>query len=197
MSDTSFSISVLSVEAARRRVLDLAEILLDCVAGGASVSFMAGFGRTDAAGFWERVVDGVARGERLLLLAEAEDGSALGTVQLVLDHPPNQPHRADVSKLLVHRSARRRGVAEALMRRIEVEASVRAKTLLVLDTTHGGAAERLYDRLGWVRLGIMPNHAMMPDGAWSDTTFFYRHLARPAVWISGAVDEGAARPTRA
>lgn len=179
MPDAAFSIAVLTPEEARRRIPDLSEILIDCVAGGASVSFMAGFDRPDADAFWRKVVDGAARGERLVLLAAAPDGTALGTVQLVLDHPPNQPHRADVSKLLVHRRARRRGVAEALMRRVETEALAREKTLLVLDTTHGREAERLYDRLGWVRLGIMPSHAMMPDGSWSDTTFFYRHLATP------------------
>lgn len=182
MSDAAFILRALDAEEARARLPTLADILIDCVDGGASVSFMAGFSRPEAEAFWAKVADGVARGERVLLLAEDADGRALGTVQLVLDHPPNQPHRADVSKLLVHRAARRRGVAEALMRRVESEAAARAKTLLVLDTTHRRDAERLYDRLGWTRLGTMPNHAMMPDGTWSDTTFFYRHLAPPPVW---------------
>lgn len=182
MSEAAFILRALDAEEARTRLPALADVLIDCIDGGASVSFMAGFSRPEAGTFWTKVADGVARGERVLLLAEDGDGRALGTVQLVLDHPPNQPHRADVSKLLVHRSARRRGVAEALMRRVESEAAARGKTLLVLDTTHGRDAERLYDRLGWTRLGTMPNHAMMPDGAWSDTTFFYRHLAPPPVW---------------
>lgn len=160
----------------------LADVLLDCVAGGASVSFMAPMDRAEAVAFWEKVAAAVARGDRRLLVAVDADGTLLGTVQLILDHPPNQPHRADVAKLLVARAGRRRGLGEALMRAVEREAIAAAKSLLVLDTTHGGDAERLYDRLGWTRLGIMPNHAMMPDGVWSDTTFFYRHLAPPPAW---------------
>lgn len=152
----------------------LAEVLVDCVAGGASVSFMQPFGRGEALAFWRRVADGVARGERVLLVAEDAEG-IVGTVQLVVDQPPNQPHRADLAKMLVHRRARRRGVGAALMQAAEAAAREAGKTLLVLDTA-SAEAERLYERAGWQRAGTIPGYALLPAGGLCDTTFFYRAL---------------------
>ena len=153
----------------------LADVLIDCVEGGASVSFMHPLARERALAFWRQVADGVAQGQRALLVAEDAQGIC-GTVQLVLDQPENQPHRADLSKMLVHRRARRRGLAAALLRAAEATALECGKTLLVLDTVTGGDAERLYPRLGWQRVGVIPGYALMPDGAPCDTTVFWRRL---------------------
>lgn len=154
----------------------LAEILLDCVEGGASVGFMLPLSRTTAVAFWQRVAAGVAQGERALLIAEDAHGP-VGTVQLVLSQPDNQPHRADLAKMLVHRRGRRMGLGAALMRGAEAMARDGGKTLLVLDTVTGGDAERLYTRLGWTRCGVVPNFALFPGGGYCDTTYFYRALA--------------------
>jgi GNAT superfamily N-acetyltransferase len=152
----------------------LADVLIDCVEGGASVSFMAPLARDRAVAFWRRVADGVAAGHRALLVAEDAHG-VCGTVQLVLEQPDNQPHRADLVKMLVHRRARRRGVGEALMRAAEATARECGKTLLVLDTASADA-ERLYARAGWVRVGVVPGFALLPHGGLCATTFFYREL---------------------
>lgn len=154
----------------------LAELLIDCVDGGASVSFMHPLAMDKAVAFWRGVADAVARGERALLVAE-DDSGIVGTVQLVLAQPDNQPHRADVAKMLVHRRARRQGLGEALMRAAETLARDCGKTLLVLDTVTGGDAERLYARLGWQRCGVIPNYALWPRGGLCATTYFYRALA--------------------
>lgn len=154
----------------------LAEVLLDCVEGGASVSFMAPLPRDKAVAFWRGVADGVQRGERVLLVAEDATGRIVGTVQLVTAQPDNQPHRADVAKMLVHRSARRRGVAQQLMAAADDAARAAGKTVLVLDTVTGGDAERLYQRTGWQRVGEIPKYALTPDGALCSTTYFYKHL---------------------
>jgi GNAT superfamily N-acetyltransferase len=154
----------------------LADVLLDCVDGGASVSFMAPLARDKALAFWRGVADGVRRGERVLLVAQDAQGRIVGTVQLVTALPENQPHRADVAKMLVHRSARRRGVAQALMAAVDEEARREGRSVLVLDTVTGGDAERLYERAGWQRVGSVPKYALMPDGALCATTFFYKHL---------------------
>jgi GNAT superfamily N-acetyltransferase len=156
----------------------LAGLLIDCVEGGASVSFMHPLTRDRAVAFWRRVAQGVAAGERALLVAEDARGLC-GTVQLVLDQPENQPHRADLSKMLVHRRARRQGLGAALMRAAEATARECGKTLLVLDAVTGGDAERLYERLGWVRVGAIPGYALMPQGGLCSTTVFYRALPSP------------------
>jgi GNAT superfamily N-acetyltransferase len=153
----------------------LASVLIDCVEGGASVSFMLPLSREHAGAFWRGVASGVARGSRALLVAEDEQGIA-GTVQLVLDLPENQPHRADVSKMLVHRRARRCGVGAALMRAAEETARELGRSLLVLDTVVGGDAERLYDRLGWTRVGIIPGYALFPAGGLCATRVYYRNI---------------------
>ena len=152
----------------------LADVLVDCVAGGASVSFMHPLARDSALGFWRMVGADVASGARALLVAE--DGEGLcGTVQLLLDMPENQPHRADLQKMLVHRRARRRGVGAALMRAAEATARECGKTLLVLDTA-SAEAERLYERAGWTRVGTVPDYALLPQGGYCPTTFFYRRV---------------------
>ena len=153
----------------------LADVLADCVDGGASVSFMLPLTRDKALSFWRQVAAGVARRERVLLVAEDADG-IVGTVQVILDQPENQPHRADVAKMLVHRRGRRRGLGEALMRAAEREAAREGKTLLVLDTADDTAA-RLYARVGWQRVGTIPRYALLPGGGECATTYFYRSLA--------------------
>ena len=153
---------------------ELADVLVDCVEGGASVSFTQPMTRDKALAFWRQVADGVARGERVLLVAEDARG-IVGTVQVVLDQPENQPHRADVSKMLVHRRARRQGAGAALMRAAEREALAEGKTLLVLDTADATAA-RLYARLGWQAAGTIPRYALLPSGGECATTYFYRSL---------------------
>jgi GNAT superfamily N-acetyltransferase len=157
------------------QVGQLADVLIDCVAGGASVGFMHPFTRERAVAFWHRVAREVASGARALLVAEDARG-VCGTVQLVLDQPENQPHRADLSKMLVHRRARRQGLGAALMRAAEVTARECGKTLLVLDAVTDGDAARLYERLGWVRVGVIPRYALFPGGGFCDTTVYYRIL---------------------
>jgi GNAT superfamily N-acetyltransferase len=152
----------------------LVDVLIDCVEGGASVSFMWPLTRERARAFWQRVARGVAANERALVIAEDADG-VCGTVQLILDQPENQPHRADLAKMLVHRRARRRGLGGALMRAAEAAARDCSKTLLVLDTASHDA-ERLYEREGWVRVGVIPGYALLPHGGPCATTYFYRTL---------------------
>jgi GNAT superfamily N-acetyltransferase len=165
----------LTAEEGRQYVGELAEVLLDCVDGGASVSFMASLSKPDAESFFETVVEGVQRGDRILLAAFV-DSKLVGTVQVVFAWPPNQPHRADVAKLLVRRSARGQGVGAGLMEHAEEASRLAGKTLLVLDTCTGDDAERLYMRLGWTRVGVIPNYALYPDGSWCDTTIFWKQV---------------------
>jgi GNAT superfamily N-acetyltransferase len=157
------------------QIHELAGVLIDCVEGGASVSFMHPLTRDRAVAFWRRVAQGVAAGERALLVAEDARGLC-GTVQLLLDQPENQPHRADLSKMLVHRRARRQGLGAALMRAAEATARECGKTLLVLDAVTGGDAARLYERLGWQRVGVIPGYALLPQGGLCSTTVYYRTL---------------------
>ena len=157
------------------QINQLADVLIDCVEGGASVSFMRPLTREHALAFWRGVAKAVAAGERALIVAE-DDRGICGTVQLILDLPDNQPHRADVAKMLVHRRARRRGLGASLMRAAEVAAIERGRTLLVLDAVTGGDAARLYERLGWVRVGDIPDYALFPDGGYCSTTYYYRKL---------------------
>jgi len=167
-------ITVLDAAAARAALDELADVLTDCVEGGASVSFMLPFGRDDAKKFFEQVIASVARGETVLIAASL-DGRIAGTVQLGLDMPPNQPHRGDIKKLLVHRAARRHGLGAALMAAAEREAKARGRSLLVLDTASGDA-ERLYQRGGWQRVGVVPDYAMWPQGGFCDTVFFWKRI---------------------
>ncbi len=178
MNHASIDIRRLGADEAQALNGALCDILIDCVAGGASVGFLAPLSRERAAAFWRRVAEGVARGARLLLVAEdAAQGFLLGTVQLVIEQPENQPHRADHAKMLVRRGARRRGIGARLMGAAEAAAREAGKTLLVLDTVTGSDAERLYRRLGWVRVGEIPGYALWPDGRPCPTTYYYKRLA--------------------
>jgi GNAT superfamily N-acetyltransferase len=153
----------------------LSEILMDCVAGGASIGFMATLTRPGAEAFFEKVFTAVRLGERVLFGAFL-DSELVGTVQLIPAVMDNQPHRADIAKLLVHRSARGQGIANALMQKAEDAALAAGRTLLVLDTCREGDAERLYVRRGWTRVGIIPNYALYPDGSPCDTVVFWKEL---------------------
>jgi GNAT superfamily N-acetyltransferase len=156
----------------------LADVLIDCVDGGASVSFMHPLSRERAVRFWRDVAHGVVAGERAVVVAE--DGRGLcGTVQLVLGLPENQPHRADLTKMLVHRRARRQGLGSALLRAAEDVARDCGRTLMVLDAVTGADGARLYERHGWVRVGDIPGYALFPRGGLCSTTVYYRDLA---VW---------------
>ena len=158
------------------RVAELAEVLRDCVEGGASVGFMLPLAEGRPEAFWQKVAATVAAGERHLFVAEDEAGRICGTLSLVIDMPDNQPHRADVSKMLVHRRMRRLGVAERLLRALEVRARELRKTTLVLDTVTGSDASRVYERLGWQKAGDIPNYALMPKGALCSTTYYFKVL---------------------
>ena len=155
-------VRLLAPEEVRARIVELAAILVDCVEGGAQVSFMLPFGQRDAEAFFEGMAASAARSERAIFAAFV-DGALVGTAQLVTQTPPNQPHRADVAKMLVHRAARGRGVGAALLGAMEARAREIGRTLLVLDTASGSAGERLYARAGWTRVGVIPGFALDPD----------------------------------
>jgi GNAT superfamily N-acetyltransferase len=159
----------------REQLGALAAVLVDCVEGGASVGYMAPFSHEQARAAFEGFAAEVEQGRRLLLAAFA-DGELVGTVQVVLATPPNQPHRGEIARMLVRRSARRRGIAQRLMAQAEQEARAEGKTLLVLDAVTGGDAARLYGRLGWTTVGVIPNYALYPDGRPCDTTVFWKAL---------------------
>ena len=156
-----------------RQIAELADVLVDAIDSGAGVSFLHPLEPERARAFWSGVADDVAAGARALLVAEDEAG-IVGTVQLVLSQPENQPHRADLSKMLVHRRARRRGVGAALLEAAEQTARDCGKTLVVLDTNTGSDAERLYERMGWVRVGEIPDFSVQPRGGLRATTVFYK-----------------------
>lgn len=171
----TLNIRILNLDEAKRLAPQLGEILADCVNGGASVSFMLPFTSDDGMRFFDGVATRVASREALLLCAFRGD-VPVGTVQVHLVTTPNQPHRADVAKMLVHSSARRLGVAEALMLAAEEAAAKAGRTLLVLDTVTGSAADRLYTKLGWVRVGEIPDYALWPQGGQCPTTVFYKRV---------------------
>jgi ribosomal protein S18 acetylase RimI-like enzyme len=169
------TIRILDGEGAHAAIPALCRILSDCVEGGASVGFMQPFGPVDGKPYWQGVAEAVEAGGTLLLVAEI-DGEVLATVQIGLAQMPNQPHRGDIKKLLVHRSARGKRLARKLMEAAEREAAARGKTLLVLDTATGSDAEAIYPRLGWQRVGIIPDYALWPQGGYCGTTLFYKHI---------------------
>jgi ribosomal protein S18 acetylase RimI-like enzyme len=168
-------IAELDAAGARAAVPALAELLADAVEGGASVGFMAWNGPADYAAFWEGVAEAVAAGAVRLLVAR-QSGTIRGTAQLHLIGKPNQPHRAEIAKVLVHRAARRQGLAAALMLRAEALARDLGRDLLVLDTDEHGAARPLYRKLGWTEIGTIPRYALMPDGSDCGSTFFFKDL---------------------
>ena len=171
----ALDISVLPAPVAETAIAELAAVLADCVEGGASVNFMAPFPQADSLKFFRKVATSVAAGDTVLLAAHL-DGRIVGTVQLGLDTPPNQPHRADVKKMLVQRAARGRGIGAALMTAVEEEAKRRGRWLLVLDTVPGESGYRLYKRAGWTESGIIPDYALFPDGRLCDTALFWKNL---------------------
>ena len=170
-----FTIRRLDDAEARTAQHRLALLLQDAVHHGASVGYLAPLAMADALDYWAAVSAGVAARQRVLLVAEIE-GEIAGTVQLVLETRPNGDHRAEVSKMLVHTAYRRRGIAVALMHRIEAEAHAAGRTLLVLDTQSGEPAEALYSKLGYERTGVVPDYARFPDGRLGATTFMHKRL---------------------
>jgi len=174
---TDIRIHSLTEDQTRQALPALASILVDCVDGGASVGFLSPYTQADALAFWDGVRTAVGDQATVLLVAEV-DGEILGTVQLGIKLPPNQPHRADLKKLLVHRKGRGLGLGRALMEAAEAEAARIGKHVLVLDTATESPAEAIYERLGWSRVGVIPDYAMMPDGSYCGSTFFYKHLYR-------------------
>jgi GNAT superfamily N-acetyltransferase len=169
-----------------REVAGLCDVLIDCVEGGASVSFMWPMTRAKAEIFWKNAVAAVERGERLIVVAEDKVG-ILGTVTVVLSLPENQPHRGEVVKMLVHRRGRRRGIGAMLLAEAERWALETGKTLLTLDTVSGSDADRLYARAGWQRCGQVPNFALWPDGRFCAATIFYKELREAGAKFGSAL----------
>jgi GNAT superfamily N-acetyltransferase len=157
------------------QLAELAEVLCDCVAGGASVNFMWPMTRARAEAFWRGVDQGLARADRVLIVAEDAEGRIVGTAQAIWAPQENQPHRADIAKMLVHRRARRLGVGAAVLAAAERAASESGRTVLVLDTASESAG-RLYARSGWQRVGVIPDYALLPNGGFCDTVVFYKKL---------------------
>ena len=172
----SVTIERIGRDAAAGDIRALARLLVDAVDSGAGVSFLAGLTDGEAEAWWRSVL--TTSPTRAIILVARDVEGIVGTVQLQPSWAPNQPHRADVAKLLVHRRARRRGIGRALMDSLERAASAAGFTLLLLDTCKGYDAERLYASSGWVRVGEVPGFAMNPDGTPCDTVFFYKQLAQ-------------------
>ena len=173
--DSTTTLRILTPAEVRAAAPALAEVLLDCVAGGASIGFMADVTRAQAQRFWRGAAAAAQADGRALIVAE-QDGAIVGVVQLIPTRIDNQPHRAEVAKMLVHRRARRSGIGAALMWAAEDAARAMGRTLLVLDTVEGGDGERLYRRLGWTAVGVIPGYALFPDGAPTGTVVFYKAL---------------------
>lgn len=178
MTPTAKPVAILPAAAAEAELDALAGLLHDSVTHGASVNFVQPFAMEQARAFWQRQLPALRDGSAILFVARSDDSHLVGTVMLGLDTPPNQKHRADVKKLLVHSRARRQGLGRALMQAAEAEARRRGLTLLTLDTEHGSAAEPLYHALGYSLLGILPGYALAADGsALLPCSFFYKSLA--------------------
>jgi ribosomal protein S18 acetylase RimI-like enzyme len=173
----NFSIERIQSPLAERDVAALAETLIEAVASGGSISFMHPVSIKKATSFWQKISQGVVAGERILLVARDEQGVIVGTVQSVLSQPENQPHRADIAKMMVHPRSRRQGIAEALMREIERLTFAAGKTVIVLDTETDEAASRIYTKLGWIAAGHIPDYAFKPHGGLCSTTYFYKRAS--------------------
>lgn len=177
---TAITIRTLKAAEAEARLDELAAILVDAVAHGASVNFMAGFSAPDGQAFWRAQLPGLRSGEKRLLVA-ADGDRLVGTVMLIFASQPNAPHRAEIGKMLVLSSARRQGFGARLLGEAEAAALAAGRTLLMLDTETGSAGDRLYRRCGWTALGVVPDHAFRPDGRLAETTLFYKRLPREAL----------------
>jgi GNAT superfamily N-acetyltransferase len=158
-----------------QQVRELSEVTIDCVEGGASIGFMWPMTQAKADAYWRGASASAERGERAIVVAADAQGVIVGTVSVIVGQPENQPHRADVAKMQVHRRARRCGVGERLLDAAERVAAEAGKTLLVLDTASADA-ERVYERAHWQRCGVIPNYALMPDGAYCDTVVYFKAL---------------------
>jgi ribosomal protein S18 acetylase RimI-like enzyme len=169
------TITRLSADDFRDRVKSLADILADAVAGGSSLGFLAPFDQRAAAAWWRAQQPAVDDGSLVVWVAHGADGIT-GTVSLALERKPNGRHRAEIVKVVVHRDARGRGVARALLAVAEHAAARAGASLLLLDTETGSAAEHLYRTAGWTRYGIVPGYATDPAGALKDCSFYYKQL---------------------
>ena len=169
------AIRALSASEAEARLDGLCDILVDSVTHGASVNFMAGFSHNEARAFWSKQLPGLAEGEKRLLVAQERE-RLVGTVILSFAPQPNAPHRAEVGKMLVLSSARRRGIGRRLLGAAESAARAAGRTLLMLDTETGSAGDLLYRSCGWTAIGGVPDHAFKPDGRLAETTMFYKRL---------------------
>ncbi|HJZ94561.1 MAG TPA: GNAT family N-acetyltransferase [Gemmataceae bacterium] len=184
------TIEQLDAPTARQLLPGLTDLLIDAVADGASVGFLHPLSAAEAAAYWAEVCAEMERGGRLLFAARDGD-RVLGCVQLALADRPNAAHRAEVQKLLVHTAVRRRGLGAALMFALEEEAAARGRHLLVLDTRAGDAAGRLYEKLGYVRAGVIPGYARSSSGRLHGTAMYYRDLRDADAHLFGDTD---ARP---
>ena len=173
--DAPITIRVLDAAEFADRLDELAGILVDAVEHGASVNFLAGFSPDEATRFWRNQRDDIASGQKRLLVAD-QNGRLVATVLLMFAHQPNAPHRADIGKMLVHSSVRRRGIGRRLLAAAEAKAREAGRTLLMLDTESGSAGDRLYRDCGWIEIGRVPDHAFTPDGRLAETTMFYKAI---------------------
>lgn len=174
--EANIVVRAVGADEATQRLGELADILVDAVANGGSVNFLAGFSKAEAEAFWRGQMEGLASGEKVLFVAD--DGVRLvGTVLLMFAPQPNAPHRADIGKMLVLSSLRRQGLGRRLLAAAEEAARASGRTLLLLDTERGSAGEGLYRRCGWTEYGWVPGHFIRTDGKLGDTTMFYKPLA--------------------
>jgi len=168
-------VDALSRPAAPSDLDELALLLVDAVESGAGVSFMSPLTAEAARSWWHQTLE--SSHPRAVFLVARDGSGIVGTVQLHPAWAPNQPHRADVAKLMVHRRARRRGVGRALVDAIEAHARSAGFTLLTLDTVRGDSAEQLYAAAGWQRVGVIPGYALSPEGRLCDTVVFYKQVS--------------------
>lgn len=174
--DIVIELKIIDQAAMPALIESLSEILVDCVIHGASLGFMLPYSRQEAQSYWREVRDAVSAGTTILVVA-CLNGRAVGTVQVGLATKPNQQHRADIMKLLVHSKARGLGISRMLMQQAEIEARKAERSILVLDTATGSDAEVIYPKFGWQRVGIIPFYAKFPDGRYCDATYFYKQIA--------------------
>ena len=168
-------VNELDADAYRAVIPELAALIVDAVAGGAGVNFLDGVTLDEAAAWWQKRIDDVADGTFTAFVAR-DAGAIVGSVLLMRSRNANSPHRAEIGKVLVLRSHRRRGIARSLMEAAEARAGADGRWMLMLDTVTGSEADALYRALGWNELGIMPNHGLLPDGTPAATTFFWKDL---------------------